>query len=268
MSLIIKNLNFSVKGKNQIKQLLKNINANIDSAKLVGIIGPNGAGKSTLINCISGLVPTYNNIKLNNQALETYAQMDLAKIRAALPQASPLSFPFMAKDIVAMSFAMSAVSLAEQNQVITDCLAMMSAIGLADRSYLNLSGGEKQRVQLARVFAQLLHNKSSNQSSEQMRLLLLDEPTAPLDLKYQFQLFKHLKAFVNQRITTIVVIHDINLAATYCDEIWVMKDGELIKQGRPHEVISNTMMKEVFEVDVNISYQNNQLLPVISNISQ
>ncbi len=265
MSISIKDLNFSIKGssksRTQNKQLLKGVNASVETAKLVGIIGPNGAGKSTLLNCLSGLLNSKESIQLNNRWLESYTHKDLAKVRAALPQASNLSFPFIAKDIVGMSFALSAISIQQQYKLINYCLDMMSASDLAMRNYLSLSGGEKQRIQLARVLAQLLQNDSK----EQMRLLLLDEPTAPLDLKYQFQLFRHLKQFVKQNITTITVIHDINLAAAYCDEIWVMQDGQLISQDKPQQVISNTMMKKVFDVDVNIAFHQNQLLPIISN---
>ena len=257
MSLTVKNLNYSV----HKKQLLKDINSAIDSAKLVGIIGPNGAGKSTLLNCISGLISTQANIELNNKPLESYSDSSLAKVRAALPQSSGLTFPFKAKDIVAMSFALSAISTDQQKQYINQSLDVLSATGLADRNYLNLSGGEKQRVQLARVFAQLLPQKDS----DQMRFLLLDEPTAPLDLKFQFKLFAHLKKLIAKNITTIAVVHDINLAATYCDEIWVMQAGEMINQDRPRQVISSAMMKEVFDVDVDIQYHQNQLRPIISN---
>ncbi len=257
MSLSIKNLNYDVKNK----RLLKDINASINSAKLVGIIGPNGAGKSTLFNCLSALIPSKGAIHFNKRPLESYSHTALAKIRAALPQVSNLNFPFKAKDIVAMSFALSAISLEQQKQFSNHCMDIMSATDLAERNYLNLSGGEKQRIQLARVLAQLLPYKDT----DKMRLLLLDEPTAPLDLKYQFKLFAYLKQLVSQNITTIAVIHDINLAATYCDEIWVMQAGELIKQNTPGDVISREMMKRVFDVDVDIQYHQNLRRPIISN---
>ncbi len=261
MSLSVENLNLSINQNKQSKQLLKNINTAIHQPKLVGIIGPNGAGKSTLLNCLSGLLPTNGRIKFNHQPLESFSEGELAKYRAALPQSTHLSFPFKACDIVGMSFALTSISKPQQQALICKCLAMMSATDLAERNYLTLSGGEKQRIQLARVFAQLLQSKPA----QKMRLLLLDEPTAPLDLKYQFLLFKHLKNFVQQNISTITVIHDINLAATYCDEIWVMQDGELVRQDCPHQVISSAMMKSVFDVDVEITFNHKQLLPIISN---
>ncbi len=257
MGLLVNKLRHEINGK----ALLVDVSLQIKSAKVVGIIGPNGAGKSTLLKCLSGLIPTQGCVTLNHQLMESYSPAELAKIRAALPQESNLNFPFPAKDVVGMSFALSTISYEQQLSLIEQCLAMVSATDLADQNFLSLSGGEKQRVHLARVLAQLLHLKVNNQ----MRFLYLDEPTAPLDMKHQFQLFSKLQALVKHNITSVVVIHDINLAASYCDEIWVVQKGRLVKQGAPKQVISEAFMKSVFDVDVAVSQYGKKSRPVINN---
>ena len=98
-----------------------------------------------------------------------------------------------------------------------------------------------------------------------MRFMYLDEPTAPLDLKYQFQIFSYLQDVVKKNVAVIAVIHDINLAAAYCDEIWVMQAGQVVKKDQPHKVISKELMKSVFDVEVEIIHKNNQKLPIVSN---
>jgi iron complex transport system ATP-binding protein len=258
MSLHVSQLNHHRGGQT----LLQNINARIDEPVLIGIIGPNGAGKSTLLHCLTGLVPTRQNITLNDQPLETYSQTALAGLRAVLAQDNHVNFPFLAKDIVGMSFAFSSLSSEQQAALTRQCLDMVSANALADRQFLSLSGGEKQRIHLARVMAQLLQDEPS----EAMRYLFLDEPTAPLDLKHQHQLFKHLKQLRKQNICVITVIHDINLAAACCDQLWVMHDSRLTHQGTPQEVITAELMKQVFGVEVHISSGPSSAKPVISTL--
>jgi iron complex transport system ATP-binding protein len=247
MTFEIKKLNYYV----EKKQLLNDIDVSIEKPKLIGIIGANGAGKSTLLNCMSALNNSHQCISINGEFIESYTSLQMSKMRAALPQQSSLSFPFSAEDIVGMSFTLSTMPKEKQNKIIKHCLRIMSAIHLAKRNYLNLSGGEKQRIQIARVIAQLI--KEDNQLT---RYLLLDEPTAPLDLKYQYQLFDYLKEMTTKNIAVIVVIHDLNLAASYCDELWVMSQGKLIKTGKPSNVISKNMLQEVFDINVEVIMNN------------
>jgi len=171
------------------KHLLNNINAGINEPLLIGIIGPNGAGKATLMNCLTDLIPTEGAIELNGRCLETYGEAELASIRAVLAQENHLNFPFLARDIVGLSFACSALSKSRQQQLIDQCLEVVSASGVARRHFLSLSGGEKQRIHIARVLAQLLQHHPGTH----LRYLFLDEPTAPLDLKHQLQLFNYLQ---------------------------------------------------------------------------
>ncbi len=248
MILNVKNLNYALGSK----QLLNNININIEKPQLIGIIGANGAGKSTLLNCLCGLNTCHESIEINGQLIEHYALSELAECRAVLPQHTNLNFPFMAHEIVAMSFALCAISNAKKDQIILECLEAMSAKHLSSRNFLNLSGGEKQRVHIARVLAQLMINKNT----QHKQILFLDEPTAPLDLKYQYQLFDYLKTLKNDKTTTITVIHDLNLAATYCDELWVMKDGRLIEKGSPNQLITQSMLNEVFDVNLDVTLRH------------
>lgn len=249
MTLNIENLNYCVANKH----LLNNINAKVDKAQLIGIIVANGAGKSTLLNSLCGLNTCSKAIKINGQYIEQYNPLELAKFRAVLPQQTELNFPFKVREIVAMSFALSSTSDEERNSIITKCLSIMSAQHLAERNFLNLSGGEKQRVHIARVLAQLMNNEGS----QSRQLLFLDEPTAPLDLKYQYQLFDFLITLKKRDITTFTVIHDLNLAATYCDELWVMKSGQLIETGPANQVITQSMLNDVFDVKLKVTMKQN-----------
>ncbi|MGJ8662849.1 MAG: heme ABC transporter ATP-binding protein [Marinicella sp.] len=257
MSLSVNHLNYKVGSK----QLLSDVSITVKEPKVIGIIGPNGAGKSTLIKCLSGLLLTEDTIEINHQKIESYSSAELAKVRAALPQESHLTFPFPAKDVVGMSFALSTISKQHQNEIIHQCLEKVAAEELSDRNFLSLSGGEKQRIHLARIIAQLMQH----QISENMRFLMLDEPTAPLDMKHQFHLFKELAHFKSKNLCSIVVIHDINLAASYCDELWVIDAGKLVSQATPHEVISQDLMKQVFKVDVVVSHHGQSAVPFINN---
>lgn len=243
------------------RYLLEHITAHIEQPALIGVIGPNGAGKSTLLNCMTGLLPTSGCIQLNGQPLESYRQAGLAAVRAVLAQENHLNFPFLARDIVGMSFAFSALSIQQQEQLMSDCLDVVSAGELAGRSFLSLSGGEKQRIHIARVLAQLLQHNTQHH----LRYLFLDEPTAPLDLKHQLQLFAHLQQLKQHNICIITVIHDINLAASCCDELWVMHEGRLTKRGTPQQVVSKALMRDVFEANVNISLMDDK--PVIHPVA-
>lgn len=239
MTLKVKQLNYRIGSK----QLLKDISLSIEQPQLIGVVGANGAGKSTLLNCLSGLYHSNHKVELNGCPIESYNQLELAKQRAFLTQDNSLNFPFLARQIVAMSFALSAISIERQQQIIEQCLAITGSEQLADRQFLELSGGERQRVHIARVLAQLLQHKS-----DQTRYLFLDEPTAPLDLKHQFLLLDYLKTLHQQNIVVIIILHDLNLAAAYCEHIWLMKDSQIIKNDCAEKALTVDHIHQAYEV--------------------
>lgn len=257
MSLLANDLHFSVSGT----PLIEGISVHVDSPKLCAIIGPNGAGKSTLLHCLAGL-HSHMPVRYFNQHIKDMSDFELAAHRAVLPQSNVLGFPFAVETVVKMSFSLFSLSHEMQNQLAQSSMAAMDVAHLADRDYMTLSGGEQQRVHLARVLAQL----ACMDAREKMKFLFLDEPTAPLDLKHQFQLFEHLKSLPTQHNTAVfVVVHDLDLAAAYCDEMWLLSEGRLVKTGTPQEVMQASLIQQHFGVNLAINSRNN--IPQLDKLS-
>jgi iron complex transport system ATP-binding protein len=249
--LTISNLNFAY----QTGIVLNDISLNISASEFVGIIGPNGAGKSTLLKSILGLVQTPEKcIQFENKPLLQYAKKELGKNIAYVPQETDFVFSFSVKEIVRMgrfpySKGISFLSH-EDEKIVNECMITMEIKDFSERKYMELSGGEKQRVVIASALAQ------------EPKLLLLDEPTSALDLHHQLDIYKLLKNLQKENhLTTIVVTHGINLAAQFCDRIILMDQGSIIKDGKPEEVLQFNLLQEIFGVKVyiDINPMNNSL---------
>ena len=256
------------------KPLLADVNFATTGGEMIAIVGENGSGKSTLLKCLSGLHETSNSVVINGRALETYSFIEQSLFRAVLPQDNQLAFPFTGEEVVRLGLSLQDRSLEQQSRIIDDCLTQVSAIQYKDRNYIELSGGEKQRVQLARVLAQLspfelyknfntcekkegsgLNNDESTELNKQSsgRYLFLDEPTSALDLKHQYQTLKMLKQLCQRNIGVFIVLHDLNLAALYCDKILLMKQGQLIAFEKPENILVEQTIREAFDIDVLIA---------------
>lgn len=226
--------------------VLKNITCEVKKGEFVGIIGPNGSGKTTLVKVIDGvLTPQEGEVWINGLSSRKLKREELAKIIAVVPQESMMTFPFTVQEIVLMGRAPhlgrwrfegdTDFQIARQAMELTDTLALMN------RSMNALSGGERQMVLIARALAQ------------QPQIMLLDEPTAFLDLKHQIGFFDVVQSLnKNQSLTVIAVTHDINLASLYCDRVILLNKGEIHCMGSPAEVITETHIKEVYETNVII----------------
>ena len=238
----INNLNFAYHDS----EVLSEINIFVSPAEFVGIIGPNGAGKSTLLKVILGFLNVpHNYIQLNNKALTEYPKKELGKSIAYVPQETEFSFSFTVKEIVKMGRYPYSKGIAfvsdEDDKIINDSMQKMEIVDFANRNFNELSGGEKQRVVIASALAQ------------QPKILLLDEPTSALDLHHQVDIYKILKTLQKENnLTTIVVTHDINLVAQYCERIILMNHGKIIKDGKPDEVLQFKLLQEIFGVKVYI----------------
>ncbi len=258
MTLIVQDLHF-LAGQ---EPLLSAINLSITEAKLIAIVGPNGAGKSTLLHCMAGLHSDIDAIKYHGQPLRNINEKTLSQWRAVLPQSNNLDFPFMVKDVISMSFALQTISQDTQKLIAHRCMERASVLNLSQRNYLSLSGGEKKRVHLARVMAQI----EATNDSEKLQFLFLDEPAAPLDLKHQFKLFKQLQELTSQlNVAVVVVVHDLDLAAAFADEIWVLNQGHLVASGSASQVINETLLKDHF--DIRLSIINHQSIPQLNKLS-
>lgn len=232
----------------QEKSILKKISLTIEPGTIISILGPNGAGKSTLMKSLSGDIPAgLSQVQLEGRYLNDYSASDLASLRAVMPQSVQLDFPFLVSEVIEMSFIKS-LQQNEKSDYVERALSLFDVAHLKDRNYLTLSGGEQQRVQLARVVAQITR-KQDNKN----RYLFLDECTSSLDLAHQHQVFEVVNKIVkSQNISAIIVLHDLNLAAQYSDKLVLMKQGEIINQGRVDEVLQERSISEVYGHPVNI----------------
>jgi iron complex transport system ATP-binding protein len=229
----------NIKVKISSTNILKGINIDVDNKEFVGIIGPNGSGKSTLLRCIyRTLKPSSGIIKLDDINLSKLSIKETSKKLAVLSQHNNYNFDFSVKDILLMGRSPHKKFLdrdtKEDYDIIYDSLNKVGMLDFIDRSFLTLSGGEQQRIILARALAQ------------QTDCLILDEPTNHLDIKYQLQLMGIVK---NLNIEVIAAIHDLNIAAMYCDKIYVLKDGNIVAYGTPKEVLTSELIKDVYGVD-------------------
>ena len=229
--------------------ILKNINIEVDNKEVVGIIGPNGSGKSTFLKCIYRVLkPSSGIIKLDDVNIQNIPVKESSKKVAVLSQHNNYNFDFTVKDIVLMGRSPHKKFMERDNKedydIVHDALRKVDMINFKDRSFQSLSGGEQQRVILARALAQ------------QPKCLILDEPTNHLDIKYQLQVMRIVKSL---NIEVIAAIHDLNIAAMYCDKIYVLKDGKIVKYGTPKEVLTTQLIKNVYEVDAKLIVDNDQI---------
>jgi len=244
-------------------RLISNISMECETGSVVGILGENGAGKSTVLNSLSGAnVPDAGRVTLSDQLISRYSLTELASRRAVLPQSSDLSFPLNAIEVVRLALSMASYPYQKQDALLMRCLNQFGVSHLADRSYPNLSGGEKQRIQLARVLAQLKCHSSNERTDDQF--LLLDEPISALDLHQQFKTMRHIRELTKDGIGVVVILHDLNLASMFCDHLIILKEGTLLTQGTPHDVITTNTINQAFDIDVDIALHPDTRTPFLT----
>lgn len=232
----------------QEKSILKRISLSIEPGTIISILGPNGAGKSTLMKSLSGDIPAgLSQVQLEGRYLNDYSASDLSNLRSVMPQSVQLDFPFLVSEVIEMSLIKS-LQQHDKADYVERALSMFDVAHLKDRNYLTLSGGEQQRVQLARVVGQITRKKDDIN-----RYLFLDECTSSLDLAHQHQVFEVVNKVVkSQNISAIIVLHDLNLAAQYSDKLVLMKQGEIINQGSVDEVLQEDSISKVYGYPVKI----------------
>ena len=251
-----KNISFSV----HRKQLLHNVNLFVKDDSFTVIMGPNGAGKSTLLKILAGaLLPATGSVFMNDKLLSDYKTNELAKLRAVLSQHYHLNFPLDVKEIVMMGrypyFDMQPTVADEV--IVNDSMQQMQTERFSDRDYNTLSGGEAQKVQMSRVLAQIGDIK------EEKKILFLDEPVSHLDIKYQHQLLTAAKQLCANNVTVIAVLHDINLALNYADEIVFMRDGTIKHILDEPSQISSTIISDVFDVECSVITEPKTQKPIV-----
>lgn len=260
MKLIVENLTFS----HGVKKIIDDISLHVKKGEFVGIIGPNGSGKSTILkNIYRTLKPDAGTSLLDGENLYNMSRRKTAKKIGVLGQENHISFDFKVEEMVAMGRSphkgMFARDTEEDQKIIYNALKKTGVESMAKTNYLNLSGGEKQRVLIARVLAQ------------ETDFLILDEPTNHLDINYQLQMFDSIREL---GVTVLAAIHDLNLAALYCDRIYVIHKGRLYKAGKPEDTLTEETLLEVFGIhaDVAIHSITNKVsityLPKLLNIQK
>ena len=234
-------------------QILKGVSIDSKSREFIGIIGPNGSGKSTLLKCIyRTLKPNNGCIMLGRQDISKMSVKESAKKLAVVAQHNYYNFDFSVGEVVLMGRSPHKKSLEPDNSedydIVNESLEKVGMLGFKNRSFSTLSGGEQQRVILARALAQ------------QTPCLILDEPTNHLDIKYQLSLLNIVKSL---NLTIISAIHDLNIASMYCDRLFVMKNGRIVGMGTPQEVLTKEFIKEIYDIDVEIVYDSKVIIDIL-----
>ena len=230
------------------KSLIQDIALTLTPGEILAVVGPNGAGKSTLLKVLAGeMQPSQGQVCVGNRSIAAWRKRDLARIRAVLPQASMLTFGFLAQEVVLMGRTphLSGGESREDHAIVADAMHMTRTDHLIDRIYTTLSGGERQRVQLARVLAQIWEGEAP-------RYLLLDEPTNNLDLSHQHGTLTIARQFAERGVGVLTVLHDLNLAAQYADRVLVLKDGQALAEGTPLSVLTPDIIQQTFDLPVMV----------------
>jgi iron complex transport system ATP-binding protein len=241
--------------------ILDGIEGSLRPGRVTAMLGSNGAGKSTLLKLFAGeLTPNNGSIEFGGKSISQWDSRELAQRRAVLPQESHLAFAFPVREVVMMGrFPHLQGSEAPHDREIGDAaLHKLELAALADRPYPTLSGGEKQRVQLARVLAQIWEPPASGH-----RYLLLDEPTAGLDLAHQHATLQAAQEWARAGAVVLAVLHDLNLAMTYADDAWVLENGRLAATGPVEEVLQAPLIERVFQVQAELLPRPGHARPVI-----
>ncbi|MCD6493170.1 MAG: ABC transporter ATP-binding protein [Archaeoglobaceae archaeon] len=225
-------------------EALKDITFKIEKNEIVALLGPNGSGKSTILRTIFGIIKPYvGAVYLDFKNIEKFDFRQIAKRIGYLPQENPET-NLRVIDIVMLGRTPHLNGFKQPSkkdlEIALNALKSVGMNGFKNRKFSELSGGERQKVMIARVFAQ------------QPEILLLDEPTAHLDISSQIEVMELVSKKVNEGLAAIIAIHDINLATSFCNRILMVKDGKIVRAGKPEEVISRSTIKEVFNADVDV----------------
>jgi iron complex transport system ATP-binding protein len=255
--------------------ILRDLSITVKPGTLTALLGRNGAGKSTLLKALagdfqgSGTTRTTNHsgtTTLNGEALHSIAARRLALLRAVLPQASQPAFAFSVEEIVLLGrypHLRGGVPSRHDRGIVFDALTLAGADRLAGREITTLSGGELARVQFARVLAQLWPGASGAHATDSPRYLLLDEPTAALDLAHQHKLLTTVRALTRDwNIGALAIVHDPNLAARHADTIAFLADGAIIAQGPPREVMRPALIEQCYGFAVRMLDAGQDCAPV------
>ena len=232
------------------RTILHDVSFSAAPGAITAVIGPNGSGKSTLMKALCRDYEYDGSVRINGQDLARLSPVDAASVRAVLPQSSNLPFPFMVREVVALGLTAgrSGVALSMLRQLPDMALAAVDLAGFGGRFYGELSGGEQQRVQLARVLCQVWLPVLDGAP----RYLFLDEPVSSLDIKHQLMIMDVARRYADAGGGVIAILHDLNLAAMYADSILALRDGRVAGIGTPEDVLTDALIADVFDCPLRV----------------
>lgn len=237
------------------RRLLDDVSLAVEPGEVMALVGPNGAGKTTLLRVLAGdLAPRAGRVEIKGRPLGSYALRDLACLRAVLPQQTVLQFAFTAREVVEMGRGPHRNG-ADDEAVVEANLARTETSHLAERAYPTLSGGEQGRVTLARVLAQ------------ECPLLLLDEPTASLDVRHQQMVMEVARELAGDGSSVVAVLHDLNLAAGYADRLAVLHRGRLVACDTPWATLTERLLSDVFDCPIAVGRHPVRDCPLVMPLS-
>jgi len=252
------------------REVIRGVDLDVGAGELVAVIGANGAGKSTLLGALAGDLPfTRGAVMLGGRPLADWTPKSLARRRAVLRQSPRLDLRFSVLEVVLMGRTphLNGHESRSDMEIARAALELVDLVGFEDRIYPELSGGEQQRVHLARVLAQVwtpsLGGGTPPRQDEHISYLLLDEPTASLDVHAQHLVLRCARQFATTGGAVVCVLHDINLAAQYADRVILLQDGVIVANGPPNTVLTPARLKQTFAVETTIIRPNDLAHPVI-----
>ncbi|MFI3245201.1 MAG: heme ABC transporter ATP-binding protein [Ferrimonas sp.] len=241
MALSVSNASLSLGGKT----LLDDVSIQFELGCFSMILGPNGTGKSTLLKVINGELAKSTSVTFYQQERASWSLPELARSVAVLPQSSSLSFNFTVQEVVELGGLGLSATRQQLTEIAQHNMARTGVAHLAGRAYPSLSGGEQQRVHLARVLTQIAQ-------SPQAPILMLDEPTSALDIAHQHHTLSLLQQLAQEGAGVVAVVHDLNLASQYADRLVLLNGGKIVADGQPQEVLKPEIIEAVYQYPVNV----------------
>ena len=230
--------------------VLDGVSVAVSPGSFAALVGPNGAGKSSLLRVLSGdLAPNRGDVTLEGEPIALFATRDLARLRSVMGQSATIAFDFYVEEVLAMGWLGAAVAYRE---ALRDVVRRCALDGLLGRRFNTLSGGESQRVQFARALLQIWRGGAGPAASAAPRYLLLDEPTASLDINHELALLRLARQACADNVGVLAVLHDLNLAARFADRVALLDGGAVVAAGAPDSVLTAERLSRVYATPVRV----------------
>lgn len=240
------------------KIILQDVNLTFHPGEFTAMVGPNGAGKSTLLKALANEnVEFQGEVSINGKPIKSYSAKSLSMVRAVLPQSSTVPFAFTVDQIVNLGRHAHRTTKSENKRIVEEVMELTATHEFAHRNYMTLSGGEKQRVQMARVLAQVWDE------TLYPRYILLDEPTSNMDIAQQQQMFSLAKMACSRNIGVLAIVHDLNQAVQFADKLYFLRNGKVTAFGDAKDVFTKSNIEETFCCRVNVYHDPCNSCPYI-----